>query len=313
MTMSLRFFIWITLIYNLSSIYGSSEGEVLFHKKYIDGARRTSCAECHNVTEHKLHDLRLAPSDERHRLLASQFLNEGLQHSGISCLRCHQIQKIDPNPLLKGEIKKSHFRNADAACLKCHDLDQKHYFKVKKPGPPLQNSFFRKDFKRERYDNASDAVKDCMRQFQLRENDRDAAAIVAFLRSISDPDQNSAHNYGVLSDYLPSNVSGNNLLGKGAYELSCLPCHSRLKITLFENPLSREGIYRKVRGMSQPRQAILNELKAVSLKSVPKKYTPNDVQSESIPVMPVFSADRLNDTELLNIADYLVERQRGRW
>lgn len=311
--MFLRWLTAICCIYNIWSFEGSTIGEVLFHKKYIDGARRTSCAECHNITEEKLHDLHLPLSDEKHRLIASQFLNQGLQHPSNECLQCHNIQKKSQHSRLKEKIKKSHFRNADASCLECHKLDEKHYFRIKKPGPALQNSFYRNEFKRGLLSSLDSAIKDCMQKFQLRESNEDAKSIVAYLKTMSVSEKNAAHDYGIVSKYLPLKVSGNNLLGKGAYELSCLPCHRRLKITLFENPLSKEGIYRKVRGMDQPRLKALQSLPQVLINEVPNPYLPKNIEREPIPLMPVYSSDRLSDSELINIANYLVERQKNRW
>ena len=310
--MLLHWLIALCCIYNIWSFEGSAVGEVLFHKKYIEGSRRTSCAECHNITEQKLHDLHLSLSDEKHRLIASQFLNQGLQHPSNSCLQCHHIQKITPNSLLKEKIKKSHFRNADASCLDCHKLDKKHYFRQKKPGPTLQNSFYRNKFKRGLLSSLDSAIKDCMQKFQLRENNEDAKSIAAYLKTMSTPEKNAAHDYGILSKYLPLKVSGNNLLGKGAYELNCLPCHRRLKITLLENPLSREGIYRKVRGMDQPRLEALRSSTQVLINEVPNPYLPKNIAREPMPLMPIYSRDRLSDSELINIANYLVDRQKSR-
>ncbi len=233
--------LWLLFISPTGTTESSSRGFELFQKTYLDGERRTSCAECHNISE------------------------------------------------------------------------QKHYFSVKKPGPPLQNSFFRKHFKRSKIRDLKDAVADCMSSYQLRKNDKDLKDIVTYLKTISHPQNSKSHKYGVLSEYLPLKLSGNDLLGKTAYNHSCLPCHSRLKITLLENPLSKEGIYRKVRGMSQPRLIAQQKLKLVSIEAVPKQQVPIDFERKRFPSMPSFSQDRLSDFELLNIANYLVKRQKQSW
>ena len=71
-----------------------------------------------------------------------------------------------------------------------------------------------------------------MTSYQLRDDDRDLNDILAYLKTISHPESREPHKYGVLSNYLPLKLGGNKLLGKSAYEQSCLACHSRYKITL---------------------------------------------------------------------------------
>jgi len=288
----------------------SSRGSTIFHKTYIDEERRTSCAECHNISEQKYHNLKTIPSEAERRLFLSQFHNEGVRSPQESCLNCHQPKKSRYHSFLsigpKSSLQKSRFDNSDAACLKCHNIQEKHYFSVKKSGPPLRNSFFRKHFNRSKFDNLKDAVADCMTSYQLRNNDEDLRDIVAYLKTISHPQNHEAHQYGVLSDYLPLRLDGNKFLGKSAYEHSCLPCHSRFKITLLENPLSREGIYRKVRGMSRPRLVAQQNMNLVQLEAVPQQNITKGFELKRFPKMPVFSQDRLSDFELLNIANYLV-------
>ncbi|MEE2925444.1 MAG: hypothetical protein VX619_11730 [bacterium] len=199
------------------------------------------------------------------------------------------------------------------SCAECHNIQEKHYFSVKKSGPPLRNSFFRKYFKRSKFDNLKDAVADCMTSYQLRNNDKDFRDIAAYLKTVSHPQNHEPYQYGVLSDYLPLKLDGNDFYGKDTYEHSCLPCHSRLKITLLENPLSREGIYRKVRGMSRPRLVAQQNMKLVEIEEVPQQNMPNGFERQRFPSMPIFSEDRLSDSELLNIANYLVKRQEKSW
>ena len=309
--------IWLLFVSPAWTTESSSRGHNSFNKTYMDGQRRTSCAECHNISEQKYHNLNTLPSESERRLFLSQFHNKGVRSPQESCLNCHQVKKTRYHSFLtietKSSFEKSRFDNADNTCLKCHNIDQKHYYRVKKSGPPLQNSFFREKFKRSKFDNLKDAVSDCMISYQLRDDDQDLNDILAYLKTISHPENREPHKYGVLSNYLPLKLGGNKLLGKSAYEQSCLACHSRYKITLLENPLSREGIYRKVRGMSLPRLAAQQKIKSIQIEVVPKQNIPNDFERKKFPKMPVFSQDRLSDFELLNIADYLVKRQMKSW
>ena len=309
--------VWLLFVSPAWTTESSSRGHDLFSKTYMDGQRRTSCAECHNISEQKYHNLNTLPSESERRLFLSQFHNEGVRSPQESCLNCHQVKKTRYHSFLtietKSSFEKSRFDNADDTCLKCHNIDQKHYYRIKKSGPPLQNSFFREKFKRSKFDNLKDAVSDCMISYQLRNDEQDLNDILAYLKTISHPENREPHKYGVLSNYLPLKLGGNNLLGKSAYEQSCLACHSRYKITLLENPLSREGIYRKVRGMSLPRLAAQQKIKSIQIEVVPKQNIPNDFERKKFPKMPVFSQDRLSDFELLNIADYLVKRQMKTW
>ena len=65
--------------------------------------------------------------------------------------------------------------------------------------------------------------------------------------------------------------------------------------------------------MSRPRLVAQQNMKLVQIEAVPQQNIPNSFERQRFPSMPIFSEDRLSDSELLNIANYLVERQKKSW
>lgn len=154
-------------------------------------------------------------------------------------------------------------------------------------------------------------ILDCMNRYQLRHDENQAKDLAAFIRTISSPEQKDPHPYAEIPRRLPLNLKANLLNGKTIYEFSCKPCHQEKRITLFENVLSREGIFRKLRGMELARRKRIKKLDGVQIKAVPDLGLPSDLPSSPVEQMPLFREERLSDQELIDVAEYIVQKQRG--
>lgn len=300
-----------------------SRGKLAFFQKYSSGVLHSSCNDCHHVTENRYHDLHIPPTYDEMRYFLDSFRSRGLTQRESNCRSCHQIS---PSHLLhRGRItphlqnwfqrqsssRLARFKKASSECLQCHKLDQKHYFRAIKPGPPLHHSYFRSSLKGVSGASMENVILDCMNRYQLRHDENQAKDLAAFIRTISSPEQKDPHPYAEIPRRLPLNLKANLLNGKTIYEFSCKPCHQEKRITLFENVLSREGIFRKLRGMELARRKRIKKLDGVQIKAVPDLGLPSDLPSSPVEQMPLFREERLSDQELIDVAEYIVQKQRG--
>jgi cytochrome c2 len=184
-------------------------------------------------------------------------------------------------------------------CYDCHNITENSYAVKRKPGPPLADSRFRETFKSGRFQRVDEAVADCMEHYQLRFHEKDLQNILAFLGSVSQTEVKTGWDYGSEAA-LPELISGDMYRGQVIYENSCYPCHKKQQTAFLKNPLSREFIFQKVRGIKPDQRVELQSLKDV----YPKESAAPIMQ------MPVFVRNRLCDEELADVAEFVVNENR---
>lgn len=184
-------------------------------------------------------------------------------------------------------------------CYDCHNITEDNYDIKRKPGPPLADSRFRQSFKAGRFQKPDEAVADCMERYQLRFHEKDLHDILAFLGSVSQTEVKTAWDYGTEAA-LPELLSGDLYRGRVVYENSCSTCHKKQQTAFLKNPLSREFVFQKVRGVQPDQRTELQSLKEVKPEEAVRP----------IMQMPVFARNRLCDEELADVTEFVINENR---
>jgi len=205
------------------------------------------------------------------------------------------------NPLPEGsatrgkiQAQKTYYRGEKRyQCYTCHALSEPPYQKRRFPGPPLKDSYYRSSYANLRFQEAKEVVLHCMLQYQNLPDDektnKDSHDVSAWLRSISSPITTSPWPYLGPPQTIPDGIFKDDLHrvaeGQVLYENSCMDCHeSKKSMSLLGKTLSREDIYRRLRGMKN------------LLENNPKKA--------------VYDLSRLSDEDLTTIISFLMHSQR---
>ena len=252
------------LIFLPSAIsFGSSPtlGKALFFKSYFQGKSTLSCYDCHHISERKFHEV---PDGESTLKYRGHRFRGSVSTEGNECLKCHNSLR---------------------------------YSRAQRPGPPLENSAYRKGFKAGRFSTSSEAILDCMFRFQGRESTNDSKDLSAFLKAVSDPAQSRDYPYPPIPKVLPPRITGDSMHGEAVYRFSCLPCHQRVLVEL-KTPQSREQLYFKIRGVKDESRMIAWTEGFALEKNVPPG---NKIE------MPAISTARLSDSVVADLISYISE------
>ncbi len=194
----------------------------------------------------------------------------------------------------KIQVQRTFYRGSKRfECGKCHARSEPPYQRRRYPGPPLFDSYYRSSFANQKFQQAKDAVLHCMLQYQNLPDDevtkRDSLNVSAWLRSVSSPKTTAPWPYLGPPKKIPDGIFSDDehlsIEGQVLYQNSCQDCHeSQQSLNLLGKSLSREDIYRRLRGMPGLWQN--NQKKAI------------------------YDLSRLSDQDLTTIISFLMHSQR---
>ena len=206
------------------------------------------------------------------------------------------LKRLPEGSATRGKVQaqKSFYRGSRRyQCSTCHAFSEHPYQKRRFPGPPLKDSYYRSSFANRRHEHIHEAVKYCMVQYQSLPDDettnKDSRDVTAWLRSVSSPVTTSPWPYLGPPKTIPDGIFSEDMHrvteGQVLYENSCFDCHeSRKSMSLLGKTLSREDIYRRLRGMK--------------------------ILVENNPQKAVYDLSRLSDEDLTTIISFLMHSQR---